>query len=223
MFLMATEAELVGDRHAKEEVTSLIASLTHHSKVVRAEIAEIERLAPLVADPERRHEARTKITELRWKLYELVAAATHSRHTAVEVKEWVDHVLHKGATFPTLDVKVIRDLAHIRRVPNAPLREAVLDHLEESEDGFGFLIGTAHERLVELETGHGEDYGSSAWRAASNDEEGTKSAIRGLRFQLGMATRTESGGRMSCAFLIPYERAVAISRAIGVNPIEAGV
>lgn len=223
MFMDATEGELASDQTATRGVDQLVLQLTTESKRVRDEIEEIERLAPLVEDPERRLEARTRITELRWKLYQIIAAATHGRYTAIEVKEWVDHALRKGSVFPSLDVKVIRDLAHVRRVPNAPLREAVLNHLEEAEDGFPSLIGTAHERLVELENEHGEDYGSSAWCAVEDDEESVKAAIRGLRFQLGMATRSESGGRMSCAFLIPYERAVAISQAIGLHPQAAGV
>jgi hypothetical protein len=223
MFMDAAEGELVSDQAAKRGVDQLVLHLTTESKRVRAEIDEIERTAPLVADLDLRREARTKIVQLRWKLYEIVAAATHGRYTALDVKEWVDHALGKGAVFPSLDVKVIRDLAHVRRVPNAPLREAVLNHLEEAEDGFPVLISTAHERLVELEAEHGEDYGSSAWCAVEDDEESVKAAVRGLRFQLGMAIRSESGGRLSCAFLIPYERAVAISQAIGMHPQQAGV
>lgn len=222
MFHTETDCTQVeGDLLAAEEVSDLVADLATAAKHVYGEIEELERLAPLVSCPERRQEARSRIVELRWRLCEFISAATHGHYTPVEVKEWIEHVLRKGAAFPLLNVSVIRDLAYIRRVPNAGLRKAVLDHLEEDEGGYRALVDNARDRLVALERTHGEDYGSAAWRIAS--EEQASRTVLEFRRHLGMETKVNGRGVVNCSFLVPYEKAVAISQAIGMHPLQAGV
>jgi hypothetical protein len=217
----ATDGERDGDLLAAKEVSQLVAELSTAAKVVRDEIREIERLAPLVTDSERRQEARMKIVQLRWKLYEIVAAATHGRYTPLEVKEWIEHAVHKGKTFPLLNVSVIGDLAKVDRVPNAALREGVLDLLTDTRGEYEALIKNAHERLVELEVEDGNHYGSSAWRIDSDGK--SSNIVLEFRRNLGIEAKVNGRGESKCSFLIPYHKAVAISHAIGMHPQQAGV
>lgn len=214
-------AEGLADAAAAGEVSYMVADLTKRAKSVRDQITSIESTAGQVASSELRAAATKRIAELRIMLYQIVAAATHEMYSAQDVQAWVEHGLSRGGDFPTVDGKVIKDMAFIRRVPNAPIREAFLDAMEDGRVSQEQIVSTAHERLAELEDEGATDLEVSAW--SCSDTESAKRATESVRTQLGMNVRRNSRGVVSCAMLIPYERAVALSRAIGLNPQEAGV
>lgn len=215
-----TRDELAQDGLAPRESLRMTADLSHRAKVVREQITEIESHAADVESSSLRETAALRIAELRSVLYGIVAAATHGQHTPGDVAYWAQSVQARGGKFPTFDARAIRALLTVAKVPNAAIREGVLRHLEDGTSSYADIASTTRERLQEAERRCDEDYGSTAW--ACDTEESTTNAILGLRRRLGIKSVTERG-IVRCAFLIQYEEAVAVSQAIGMNPLQAGV
>lgn len=215
-----TRDELAKDALAPGESLRMTAELSRRAKYVREQVETIEVHAAEVDSPTLKQEAVNKIAELRVTLYNIVAQATAGQHTADDVAYWAQSVMARGGRFPTFDTKVIRALVSINKVPNAPLREGVLRYLENGTSSYADIVRTVRERLEEIERTSGEDHGSTAWGCDS--EQSTKDTIKGLLRRLGLKSITVRG-QESCAFLIQYEDAVAVSQAIGMNPLTAGV
>jgi hypothetical protein len=215
-----TRSELIEDVVSSKEIRNMVESLAREAKVVRGQIAGIEAHAGEVTDPALIAAAERRVGELRNALYGIIARATHEHYTPEDVRRWAEHSVAKGGRFPVFDTKVIRALGLIHKVPNCHLREAVLDLLEEGTSSYTDIIRTTRERLVEREREVGEDLSSDAWDCSS--DKATKNSIASLQGQLGMRP-ISSRGSVSCVFLMRYELAVAISQAIGLNPIQAGV
>lgn len=215
-----TRDELATDALAPRESLRMIAGLSRRAKSVRAQISEIEGHAAEVDSPDLKNEAVGRVNELRLELYRIVAQATNDQHTPDDIQYWVQSVMARGGQFPTFDTKVIKALRLVSKVPNAALREGVLRFLDDGINSYADIVRTARERLEEIERTSGEDHGSTAW--SCDTEESTTNAIHGLRRRLGLESTLVRGLRR-CAFLIKYEDAVAVSQAIGMNPLQAGV
>jgi hypothetical protein len=198
----------------------MVAELSRWAKHVREQIEDIETQAAEVDSPTLKEAALNKITELRVKLYQIVATATEGQHTADDVEYWAQSVMARGGRFPTFDTKVIKGLASISKVPNASLREGVLRFLEDGTQSYTAIILTMRERLETLERISGKDHGSATW--SCDTEVSRANSELGLRRRLGLKSVVERGFTR-CAFLIEYEEAVAISQAIGMHPQQAGV
>lgn len=218
--LPVTEAELREDHAATRDTDELIAELTAQATPLRRQIAKLEDAARHVTNEALLADARALISKLRLELCRLVSLATHGAYTPEEVSEWFAAAMRRGGKFPRLRGDIFDDLARIQQVPVLPLRESFVDYLETTPGiDYSSIVRAAHDHLVQMEQADGEEYGSEAW------EEGHESKRPDLQFQthLGMRERNDGKGGLSFKTFISYERAVAISRAIGLNPIQAGV
>jgi hypothetical protein len=215
-----TRAELRADKDAAAEHDALITRLIGATKSINAQIKEIERTGS-VADPSLVEAARQRIADLRWNLFEVASTASAGYYSPEDVSAWVTHSMQMGAYFPIFEAKVIKGLALIERVPNAPLRERVLDYLEDSGRQWIDLIQNVKDALVAMESeAGGADFGAALYKFDSRDFR--SNTIECFKYHLGLATRMNAK-QVNCPFLITYERAAAIAHAIGISPMEAGV
>jgi len=199
----------------------MIAALAAQAKTYRVQIQEIESLVEDDTTDDLREAAYVKVTALRRELYHTVSRATYGRYNADDVELWVQHVKSMGGVFPVLGTKLIGELARIERVPNAPLRNALYAYVEAG-GSYAEVVRTAHERLVQLEREWDADFGSEGWRTGGTQQK-TDQALASVQWALGMSLQKGRQGAPFCAFLLPYQKAVALSRALGVDPQQAGV
>lgn len=153
---------------------------------------------------------------LQWRLYAILSEATQGFHGPEEIADCLRHAAAKAGHFPRISRGTVRDLVRINVVPNLPLREAALDLLEREGALWIDIATAAHDHLARMEGTSGEDLGSAELRQEPSN------TILALQQMLGVLPRKTPKGK-SCKWLIPYHRAVAIARAIGVDPIKAGV
>lgn len=216
--LPVTEDELREDRVATRATDDLIAELTAQATPIRKQISHVEAAASSAANEDLLAEAQTLVAKLRMELCRLVSLATHGAYTADDVSTWFKVTMRGGGKFPRLRGDTFNALAHITLVPVLPLRELFVDHLERDGGSYLDIMRAACGHLKQMEKEAGEDFGSRAWHCTSRQE--SKQALNEFQRHLGMLTLNNTGSYVT---FMSYERAVAISRAIGLNPIQVGV
>jgi hypothetical protein len=214
--LLVTEAEWREDAAAGRDTDDLINTLTMQATPIRNEMSKLEDATAGVSDPELLNEAGTLLGKLRVDLCRLVSLATHGSYTTEEVWDWFAATMRHGGSFPRVRGDLIRDLVRIKQVPVAPLRESFVDYVEANPGvDYSEILTSARDHLAEMERADDEDYGSAAWRG--------ERPVNEMQKHLGMQQRKAGNGSYHFVTFISYERAVALSRAIGLNPIQVGV
>lgn len=214
--LPVTDAELREDHAATRDTDDLINAITMQATPLRSEMARLEQATAGVTDSGLLSDAGTLLSKLRLELCRLVSLATHGAYTPEDVWDWFAATMRRGGSFPRIRGDLIRDLVKIKQVPVLPLREGFVNYLEANPGvDYAVILTSARDHLAEMEQADQEDYGSAAWRG--------ERPVTEMQKHLGMQERKAGNGTYHFVTFISYERAVAISRAIGLNPIQAGV
>lgn len=152
----------------------------------------------------------------RWALYQLTAFAIGGDYRACDIHAWCDRAQQMGASHPNLDFDLLLDLVHVRKVPNAPFRERLQELTGRGKDELTYLNHT-YRHLRDIEGADG-CYGAASLMASG------KPQPRALHRLLGMATRPTTADRPpSLRLFVSYEQGVALSRALDMEPLQAGI
>lgn len=140
-------------------------------------------------------------------------------YTPAEVKEWCERAVEFDAAHPRIDAEQISDLLRLRSLPNAPFRARVLELLAEGASMDQLTLGVWFH-LVKLEERDGCDYGAKnlVSERTGRQEGQVRAQARHLERMLGMATNGPT-----LRLFIPYELGVALMRALGMSPQQAGL
>jgi hypothetical protein len=174
-------------------------------------------------------EKRIDPDEKRRKQVRILTEALCGRYSEADVWSWIAHSESREAN-PLLKISHVEGLATFQIVPVKALREEVLNFIIEQDDPkhmWGRMITDAKAWLEKMEAEDGKDYGSQRWRKyVSNTREPSAPAswlVRTMKRDLGIDVHGSKNLGTSCAMFIKYERAVAICKAIGVDPRKVGV
>jgi hypothetical protein len=170
--------------------------------------------------------------DLQWAQYALYQLAAYAmatvlesgevvyRYTAADIKAWCDRAEDLGATHPQIREAHLKDLVRMRSVPNAPFR-ARAQAVADTDDALGRITLHTHFYLRQLEQSDGADYGSKhfvrPWRGGVNAQ------TRHFERMVGTQVVENGSATMSLRLFIPYETGVALMRALGMTPQEAGL
>lgn len=156
--------------------------------------------------------------------YRNVAAALGWRYSVHEIEAWCERAVQMGCAHPQFPASVLSDLVRVRAVPNVRLRERAEEVLASGSDTLHEITLRFYEELTKVEGETGVYLGSKnvlhAARGGSEDLAPNPSYVERL---LGIASRKGSGPNPSLRWSVPYEQAVALARALNMQPYEAGV
>jgi hypothetical protein len=221
--VLVTEQEIVADARAavdyRLKVDKIRAQATALDAVAGGLEEEILALKDSVEDITRdeliaAHEhVYQKLDEIRDQQYAMVATALDHQYTVDEIRKW--YLRAEGLTdyHPRITAKVLEDLAYVRRVPNAPFRDRLLEMgVEEIEQ--------------EDRSSQTESYTESPARLAIMDALGWDD--RALKRNLGINPRPAGGGERggyhkSVSLFIDYNAASLLARTLGLKPHAAGI
>lgn len=150
----------------------------------------------------------------RWQLYHMTAEAIGSDYQAADIALWCDRAEEMGACHPRLDRALLMDLVHVRKVPNAPFR----DRLAVCNVTLAHAVLLVYRHLSDIEKVEGESFSA----ASLMDDKSPQPRI--LERWLGMALCPAKAPRQpSLRLFVGYEQAVALARALDMDPLTAGI
>jgi hypothetical protein len=194
----------------RKQATVLDADAGHLEEEILALKDSAEDITPdeLIAAVE---DVYQKLDEIRDQQYALVATALADQYTVDEIREW--YVLAEGLAgcHPRITAKVLKDLAYLVRVPNAPFRERLVE-IQAGEEIEQKDRSSQTERYA-------ESVAQEAVMAATGWDE------RALKRNLGINARPAGSGRehKSVSLFIDYDAASLLARTLGLKPHAAGI
>jgi hypothetical protein len=157
------------------------------------------------------------LRDCRWGIYELTAAALGGEYNAADVARWCERALGMGAAHPRLDLTLLLDLLHVRKVPNEPFRNRVVYLLDHGHT-LSTLATLVYRRLVIVEKACGKSHGAKSLMNRN------RSQGRLLERWVGItATDSPPPKESSLSLWVTYEKAVALAGALELKPHEAGI
>lgn len=142
--------------------------------------------------------------------YALVAEALQGRYSSHDIRDWCEMAIEKGAGHPRLDSGLIEDLLRVRRVPNAPFRERLLEIIE-TERNLGMHHHEGLPRYVDTTI-------VSHLMAVMDWTE------RDVKRRLGInPCPGRVGTSRTMTLFIPYETAVKIAPALNLRTYDLGI
>jgi hypothetical protein len=205
----------------EEELRVGARALTRRLKVLEKRAIELRTMPT----PEEVDHLDEEVAAARWGLYELTANAIGGDYIAADVALWCDRAQEMGAGHPRLDLELLLDLIHVRKVPNAPFR-AALARLLRLPLGFVGQENTREARILlktynalrAAEDARGENYGAASLVASQGPQ------TRVLRRWLGIETYPNPAPRLpGLRLFVSYEQAEALAFALNLSPHQAGI
>lgn len=218
------------DRMAEAELTDDIKIARARCKEIADRIVEVEGQVVALQDRSsqlgiaRLCRLEEEVDRLWHEIYRVVACALHWRYSENDVAAWYARADDMAAKGTTISPSLIEHLVRKVKVPNAPLlarfSELVAAQKQAAIEERNRVF-VAEEDLKQPQKG-GYELGSTGNTVATRVAELTGIDRRDVERYLGFTHRVDQGVRRLHIF-IDYDKAVTLSRALGMNPHEAGV
>jgi len=210
--MSTTEGIDMGDEQAAQDLARREEEMKTRASVLQSRLRNLERYHARMSEGE----LDIALRSCRYELYQLTADAINGEWTADDVAAWCERAALLGARHPQLRWTLLLDLVHVRKVPNTPFRERFENALASGAIAH-HLVTLVHRHLVDVERERGENFGSS------NLICGRHTQTRILERWLGMQTVAWDRKHKALRLFIPYEHALALSRALDMDPHTAGI
>lgn len=215
---------------SRRQIASRVRKLNERARNLRYRLAELDPGSEAAAELTSKLEDLAQDVETcRLSLYLLVADALATvdedgdlsyNYTASDVKSWCDRAVDMGCSRPRLNAALVKDLARMREVPNAPFRERLNWALAVEGRNIEEITLAARAELSRLEERDGAEYGAK--NLAIEKRGRTKAQHRQVERLLGVVGRPAGDG-LSLKLFITYELGLAFMRALGMTPQQAGL